>query len=129
MEKHLQHPKAALEPRLEDTGRLRGGLEDLRQPDSHSEWADKRGPVTFAIAWAAIHAHVLGQPVSVGDDPHSHRNRAVNVNPPADLDGERLTEYAVELVGPGGKHDPQRTAARHARVSRAPWNFVAAVYA
>jgi transposase InsO family protein len=39
---------AALEPRLEDPGRLRGRLEDLRQPDSHSEWTDERGPVNEA---------------------------------------------------------------------------------
>ena len=46
LEKHLQHDPAALEPRLEDAGRLRGRLKDLRQPDSHSEWTDGWGPVT-----------------------------------------------------------------------------------
>jgi len=41
-------PVVALEPRLEDPRRLRGRLEDLSQPDSHSGWTDERGPVTVA---------------------------------------------------------------------------------
>jgi hypothetical protein len=26
-------------------------MEGLRQPDSHNEWTDERGPVTWIAAW------------------------------------------------------------------------------
>ncbi len=43
LENRLQHRKAAQQPASEESDRLRGRLEDLRQPDSHNEWTDKPG--------------------------------------------------------------------------------------
>jgi len=49
LEKHLLHRETTLEPEVEDSRRVRGGMEDIRQPDSHNERTDERGAGQLAV--------------------------------------------------------------------------------